>query len=123
MSKRRYRQQVRAEAAEETRQRVLDALYELLRDQPAEPVSVEEIAQHARVSRSTVYLAFGSRSGLFDALTERLLLGPGNERIEEAVRHPDARETLRGGPRWRWLVHRWGWGSHSLLWACSASSR
>jgi AcrR family transcriptional regulator len=99
MSKRRYRQQVRAE---ETRQRVLDALYELalyelLRDQPAEPVSVEEIAQHARVSRSTVYLAFGSRSGLFDALTERLLLGPGNERIEEAVRHPDARETLRGG--------------------------
>jgi AcrR family transcriptional regulator len=54
MSKRRYRQQVRAEAAEETRQRVLDALYELLRDQPAEPVSVEEIAQHARVSRSTV---------------------------------------------------------------------
>ena len=97
MSKRRYRQQVRAEAAEETRQRVLDALYELLRDQPAEPVSVEEIAQHARVSRSTVYLAFGSRSGLFDALTERLLLGPGNERIEEAVRHPDARETLRGG--------------------------
>jgi len=97
MSKRRYRQQVRAEAAEETRQRVLDALYELLRDQPTEPVSVEEIAQHARVSRSTVYLAFGSRSGLFDALTERLLLGPGNERIEEAVRHPDARETLRGG--------------------------
>ena len=97
MSKRRYRQQVRAEAAEETRQRVLDALYELLRDQPAEPVSVEEIAQHARVSRSTVYLAFGSRSGLFDALTERLLLGPGNERIGEAVRHPDARETLRGG--------------------------
>jgi AcrR family transcriptional regulator len=97
MSKRRYRQQARAETAEATRQRILDALYELLRDRPAEPVSVEEVAQHARVSRSTVYLAFGSRSGLFDALTERLLLGPGNERIEEAVRHPDARETLRGG--------------------------
>ena len=97
MGKRRYRQQLRAETAEETRQRILDALYGLLRDQPAEPVSVEEIAQRARVSRSTVYLAFGSRSGLFDALTDRLLRGAGDDRIEEAVRHPDARETLRGG--------------------------
>lgn len=97
MTKRPYRQRLRAETAEETRQRVLDALYGLLRDRPAEPVSVEEIAHRARVSRSTVYLAFGSRSGLFDALTERLLLGAGNERIDEAVRHPDARETLRGG--------------------------
>jgi AcrR family transcriptional regulator len=97
MSKRPYRQRLRAEAAEEARQRILDSLYGLLRDQPADPVSVEEVAHRARVSRSTVYLAFGSRSGLFDALTEQLLLGPGNERIEEAVRHPDARETLRGG--------------------------
>ena len=97
MGRRPYRQQLRAETAEETRQRILDALYGLLRDRPAEPVSVEEIAHRARVSRSTIYLAFGSRSGLFDALTERLLLGPGNERIEEAVRHPDSRETLRGG--------------------------
>jgi AcrR family transcriptional regulator len=97
VSKRPYRQRLRAETAGERRRRILDALYELLRDQPAEPVSVEEIAHRARVSRSTVYLAFGSRSGLFDALTERLLLGPGNERIEEAVRDPDARETLRGG--------------------------
>jgi AcrR family transcriptional regulator len=97
MSKRRYRQQARAEAAEATRQRVLDALYELLRDRPAEPVSVDEIAQHARVSRSTVYLVFGSRGGLFDALTESLLAGAGYDRIQEAVLHPDARETLRGG--------------------------
>jgi AcrR family transcriptional regulator len=97
VSKRPYRQQLRAETAEETRQRILDALYERLREAPAEPVSVEEIAQRARVSRSTVYLAFGSRSGLFDALTDRVLRGAGDDRIEEAVRHPDARETLRGG--------------------------
>jgi AcrR family transcriptional regulator len=97
VGKRPYRQHLRAEAAEETRQRILDALYERLRDAPAEPVSVEEIAKRAHVSRSTVYLAFGSRSGLFDALTDRLLSGAGYERIEEAVREPDARETLRGG--------------------------
>jgi AcrR family transcriptional regulator len=97
VSKRPYRQQLRAAAARDTRERILDALYERLREAPAEPVSVDEVAHQARVSRSTVYLAFGSRSGLFDALTERLLSGAGNERIEEAVRHPDARETLRGG--------------------------
>jgi AcrR family transcriptional regulator len=97
VGKRAYRQQVRAEAAEETRQRILDALYERLRTAPDEPVSVDEVARRARVSRSTVYLAFGSRAGLFDALTDRVLRGAGDDQIEEAARHPDARETLRGG--------------------------
>ena len=97
VSKRPYRQKLRADAAEETRQRILDTLYERLRSAPAEPVSVDEIARRARVSRSTVYLVFGSRSGLFDALTERVLRGEGDDMIEEAVRLPDARDTLRGG--------------------------
>jgi AcrR family transcriptional regulator len=97
MSKRPYRQSLRAKAAEENRQRILDTLYDRLRTAPLEPVSVDEIARRAGVSRSTVYLVFGSRSGLFDALTDRLLQGAGYDRIQEAVRHPDARETLRGG--------------------------
>jgi AcrR family transcriptional regulator len=97
MNKRPYRQRLRAQAADESRQRILDALYDRLRKAPAEPVSVDEIARRARVSRSTVYLDFGSRSGLFDALTDRLLQGAGYDRIAEAVRHPDARETLSGG--------------------------
>jgi AcrR family transcriptional regulator len=97
MSTRPYRQQLRAEAAEATRRRILDALYDRLREAPAQPVGVEEIARRARVARSTVYLVFGSRSGLFDALTDRLLQGAGYDRIIEAVRRPDARATLRGG--------------------------
>jgi len=97
MGGRRYEQRVRADSAAETRDRILDALYERLRESPADPVSVDEVARLARVARSTVYLVFGSRSGLFDALTARLLEGAGNERIEEAVRHEDAAETLRGG--------------------------
>jgi AcrR family transcriptional regulator len=95
--KRAYEQRLRAETAEENRQRILDALYERLAEAPAQPISVDEVARRARVSRSTVYLAFGSRSGLFAALTERLLRGAGYDRILEAVRAPDARETLRGG--------------------------
>jgi AcrR family transcriptional regulator len=97
MSKRPYHQRLRAEAAEKNRQRILDTLYDRLRVAPAQPLSVDEIARHARVSRSTIYLAFGSRSGLFDALTDRLLKGAGYDRIAEAARHPDTRETLRGG--------------------------
>jgi AcrR family transcriptional regulator len=97
MSARRYEQRLRAETAAETRQRILDALYDRLREAPADPVSVDEVARLARVARSTVYLVFGSRSGLFDALTEHLFQGAGYDRIEEAVRHEDARETLRGG--------------------------
>ena len=77
MSKRRYEQRLRAEAAEETRRRILDALYDRLREAPADPVSVDEVARIARVARSTVYLVFGSRSGLFDALTEHLFQGAG----------------------------------------------
>ena len=97
MAKRPYQQRLRAESAAETRERILDALYDRLREAPAEPISVDEIARRARVARSTVYLVFGSRSGVFDALTDRLLVGAGLDRIQEAVRHPDARETLRGG--------------------------
>jgi AcrR family transcriptional regulator len=94
---RRYEQRLRAESAAETRRRILDALYERLREAPADPISVDEVARLARVARSTVYLVFGSRSGLFDALTEQLFQGAGYDRLLEAVRHPDARETLRGG--------------------------
>jgi AcrR family transcriptional regulator len=97
MRKRRYEQRLRAESAEETRRRILDALYARLREAPADPVSVDEVARLARVARSTVYFIFGSRSGLFDALTEHLFVGAGWDSILEAFRHPDARETLRGG--------------------------
>jgi AcrR family transcriptional regulator len=96
MAKRAYEQRLRAEAAEANRRRILDTLYERLREAPAEPITIDEIARRGRVARSTIYLAFGSRSGLFDALTDHLLTGAGYDRIVDAVRHPDARESLRG---------------------------
>ena len=70
----RYEQRLRAEAAEETRRRILDAVYERLREAPSEPVSVDAgrpdgAASPARPSTSI----FGSRAGLFDALADDLL--------------------------------------------------
>jgi AcrR family transcriptional regulator len=97
MSPRRYDQRLRAEAAEDTRRRILDALYERLRARPSEPVSVEEIAHDARVARSTVYLTFGSRAGLFDALAAELFKSGEFALVEAASANPDGRESLRDG--------------------------
>lgn len=99
MAKRRYEQRLRAEAAEETRRRILDAVYQRLREAPSEPVSVDRIARMAGVARSTVYLVFGSRAGLFDALGDDLLRRDAYQRLVEAAAHPDARESLRRAVR------------------------
>src|ERR671916_1420554 len=99
MATRRYEQKLRAESATETRRRVLDAVYERLREAPAEAVSVERVAKMAGVARSTVYLIFESRSGLFDALAADLYDRAGYPRLLEAVRVDDAWEAVSGGIR------------------------
>jgi AcrR family transcriptional regulator len=97
MATRRYEQRLRAQTAEETRRRVLDAVYDQLREAPAQPVSVDRIARTAGVARSTVYVIFGSRAGLFDAFGEDLLERGGFHRVLEAIADPDPRVTVRGG--------------------------
>jgi AcrR family transcriptional regulator len=97
MPTRKYEQGLRAEAAEETRRRILEALYERLRAEPSRPVSVDEVARLARVARSTVYLVFGSRAGLFNALAADLFRSGEFAVVEEASTNPDAREQLRAG--------------------------
>jgi AcrR family transcriptional regulator len=97
MATRRYEQRLRAQAAEETRRRVLDAVYDQLRETPAQPVSVDRIARTAGVARSTVYAIFGSRAGLFDAFAADILERGGFRRVLDAVADPDPRTTLRAG--------------------------
>jgi AcrR family transcriptional regulator len=99
MAPRKYEQRLRAEAAEETRRRILDAVYERLRAEPTQPLSLDRVAQAARVARSTIYVIFGSRAGLFDAVATDLLYRGGFDQVVTAVADPDAREHLRGGIR------------------------
>jgi AcrR family transcriptional regulator len=94
-----YEQRRRAESAAETRRRILEAVIERLRKAPAEPVSVEQIAEMAGVARSTIYAIFGSRAGLFDAVAAAVLEGSGYEQLLEAQHEPDARAHLRAGFR------------------------
>ncbi len=97
MATRRYEQRLRARSAEETRRRVLDAVYDQLSEAPAQPVSVDRIARAAEVARSTVYAIFGSRAGLFDAFAADLLERGGFRRVLDAIADPDPHVTLRAG--------------------------
>ncbi len=99
MPRRKYEQRVRAESAEATRRRILDAAFEAIRASPGQPVSVDAIARAAGASRSTVYLVFGSRTGLLEALRRDVIDRAGYQDLLEATSHPDAREHLRGGIR------------------------
>jgi len=99
MAPRRYEQKQRAEAAEETRRRILDAVFQRLEEAPSQAVSIDQVARMAKVARSTVYLIFGSRDGLFDAVARDLLDRGGFDRVVQAVANPDPRETVREGIR------------------------
>ena len=95
MATRKYTQQARAAAAEETRDRILDAMRHHFSVAPVETLEHRTHCHDAGVARSTVYLVFGSKAGLFEALGRDLLERTGFKRIVEAVALPDAREAVR----------------------------
>jgi AcrR family transcriptional regulator len=99
MDKRRYRQTRRAESSEATRRRILEAARATLERGPVGALRVDEVARAAGVSRSTVYLLYGSRAGLFDALGRYLRDEAGFETLLAASRLPDALDNLRTSQR------------------------
>lgn len=95
MEQRPYRQDLRARRAQDTRRRILDAVAGRLRQAPARPVSLDDVAREAQVARPTIYRVFGSRAGLFDAVALDMWTRAGFGRLVRAVGRPDAREHLR----------------------------
>ncbi|MDX1469339.1 MAG: helix-turn-helix domain-containing protein [Acidimicrobiia bacterium] len=67
MATRSYRSELREAQAEATRERILDALVEVLAD-GVETFSIPAVAKRAAVSVGTVYRHFGDKSGLINAL-------------------------------------------------------
>jgi AcrR family transcriptional regulator len=96
MADRPYVQTHRAAQADEKRRHILRAARELLLTRPLPEVTLDAVAKEAGAARSTVYLAFGSRGGLFEALAEQLLVDVGFDRLVAAVEHTDPLEALRG---------------------------
>jgi AcrR family transcriptional regulator len=100
-----YRQQRRADAAAQRRLAVLDGAIAMLGAEPLPTVTLDGVAQRAGVARSTVYVQFGSRAGLFEAVGERLLERIGFERFSAAVRLAHPKLALRTALREIVRVH------------------
>jgi AcrR family transcriptional regulator len=90
-----YRQRARADAAAARRQTVLDATIAMLGTEALPRVTLDAVAQRAGVARSTLYVQFGARTGLFEAVAERLLVRIEFDRLATAVRLVDPRQALR----------------------------
>ena len=89
---RRYTMTTRAEAAERTRLRILDATMDLGETRLVSQISLEDIAREAGVSVQTLLRRFGSRAGLVDAARVHALAVVAEERrtpvgdVDAAVR-------------------------------------
>src|SRR5262245_4216658 len=90
-----YVQHARADAAASKRLEVLDAAIDMLASEPLPRVTLEAVARRAGAARSTVYVMFRSRAGMFDAVARRLLERIGFDRLVAAVAAPDPLEALR----------------------------
>jgi AcrR family transcriptional regulator len=86
----------RAEAMAETRARIIEAARSVLAQVPLRRFSIDEAARLAGVNRTTVYDAFGSRSGLLEAVAEDLLRRGGFDQIGQALAEPDVVRAIDG---------------------------
>lgn len=68
---RQYRMTARAEAAEQTGERILDAMLRRYAETPYDQVRLEDVAADAGVTPQTVFRRFGSKPGLLVATVER----------------------------------------------------
>lgn len=98
-SSRSYHSPLREEQVRLTRDRILDALTELLADRRPDDITTREIAERAGVSQPTVYRYFPDRTALLDGITERI-----NELAAESEGGGYALESIDEiGPRIEWL--------------------
>jgi AcrR family transcriptional regulator len=74
--KRPYVSEMRDEAAERTRRRVLDAATALFGRAGIDRVTIAQVAARAKVSVPTVYALFKSKEGILRALMQGVLFGP-----------------------------------------------
>jgi AcrR family transcriptional regulator len=74
--KRNYRSDARAESAERTRARILEAGKFLFSRKGIDTTTIAHIAARAGVSEPTVYATVKSKAGLLDALMREAIFGP-----------------------------------------------
>jgi|SRR5581483_2397004 len=92
-SKRRYRMVARAQAAEQTRARLLDSAWRHFSEQPFDAVRLADVAAEADVSLPTLHNNFGTKDVLFAAAWSSRMGVEGARR--EGAATGDARASLR----------------------------
>ncbi|MBI3751031.1 MAG: TetR/AcrR family transcriptional regulator [Chloroflexi bacterium] len=87
MAPRSYSQRKRADTAEATRARIVDAAMELYRERGVRGATIAAIADRADVARGTILNHFGGADGLLDAVAQRVLetLDLPDERLLDGV--------------------------------------
>lgn len=71
-AKRAYNQGARAQAAEDTATRIIDAFSRRIREDWYDQIKLDEIAQEADVTVQTIIRRFGSKEGLLEATWRRM---------------------------------------------------
>src|SRR4029450_10691844 len=98
--RRAYRSRLRADQAQQTRRRVLEAALQLFVDRGYAGTTVAAVADRAGVSPETIYLSLGGKRGLLEGVIEAAITGPDEGGSEDeswwtALAHlPDPRARL-----------------------------
>jgi AcrR family transcriptional regulator len=85
---------VRAQAAAESRTRVLDAARAVLSDPTGEAWSMETVAAAAGVTRMTVYNQFGSRTAVIEAVLDQVVDRDRMDRLVDGTSALDPADAL-----------------------------
>jgi len=94
MTKRPYVSEVRAAAAAQKRDHVVEAAQRLLREGSVAGFSLDSVAKAAGVTRLTVYNQFGSRRGLLEAAFDEIAKRGGLSRLSVVTGNPNGREGI-----------------------------
>lgn len=89
-----YDNSVRSAATDEKRRYIIEATAQFLRSGSLSTFSLDAVAREAGVSRLTLYNQFGSRSGLLEAVLDRLADGGGLARLQDAITDPSPDKGL-----------------------------
>jgi AcrR family transcriptional regulator len=94
VSPRGYHSEKRQAAAGQTRTRILETTRKILAGKGMPQLTIDTVAERADVSRQTVYNAFGSKSGLLEALCDHLAERGKIEQLASAFTAPDGTEAI-----------------------------
>lgn len=96
-ARRKYHSPLRADQAQQTRRRVLEAALRLFVDRGYAGTTIAAVAEDAGVSPETIYLSLGGKRGLLEGVIETAIAGedePGYELWNQVALLPSARERL-----------------------------